>query len=118
MPSASGMTPPPPGGGNNNRNAGRGAGAMSGAARQRMLERFNQQFGGFRGSLSEAQRKQWDGEVAALVSARRVPLYKLVKGQPQAVVVRVGASDGSWTEVSGNIAEGDEVVVGTGRATK
>lgn len=107
-----------PGGGNNNRNAGRGAGAMSGAARQRMLERFNQQFGGFRDSLSEAQRKQWDGEVAALVSARRVPLYKLVKGQPQAVVVRVGASDGSWTEVSGNIAEGDEVVVGTGRATK
>lgn len=107
----------PGGGGNNNRNANRG-GAISGAARQRMLERFNQQFGAFRESLSEAQRSQWDSEVAALVSARRVPLYKLVKGEPQAVTVRVGASDGSWTEVSGNIAEGDEVVVGTGRGTK
>ncbi|WP_082124450.1 efflux RND transporter periplasmic adaptor subunit [Lysobacter capsici] len=106
------------GGGNNNRNASRGGGAISGAARQRMLERFNQQFGAFRESLSDAQRAQWDGEVAALVSARRVPLYKLVKGEPQAVTVRVGASDGSWTEVSGNIAEGDEVVVGTGRGTK
>ncbi len=104
------------GGGNNNRN--RAAGAVSGAARQRMLERFNQQFGAFRGLLSDEQKKTWDSEVGALVSARRAPLYRLVGGKPEAVVVRVGASDGSWTEVSGNIKEGDEVVVGSGRGAK
>ncbi|ALN59275.1 efflux transporter, RND family, MFP subunit [Lysobacter enzymogenes] len=104
------------GGGNNNRN--RAAGAVSGAARQRMLERFNQQFGAFRALLSDEQKQKWDSEVGALVSARRAPLYKLVGGKPEAVTVRVGASDGSWTEVSGNIKEGDEVVVGTGRGAK
>ncbi|MFK3646868.1 efflux RND transporter periplasmic adaptor subunit [Lysobacter enzymogenes] len=104
------------GGGNNNRN--RAAGAVSGAARQRMLERFNQQFGAFRGLLSDEQKQKWDSEIGALVSARRAPLYKLVGGKPEAVTVRVGASDGSWTEVSGNIKEGDEVVVGSGRGAK
>lgn len=105
------------GGGNNNRN-NRSGGAVSGAARQRMQERFNQQFGSFRATLNDAQRKQWDAEIANLVTARRVPLYKLVKGEPEQIVVRVGASDGSWTEVSGNIKEGDEIVVGSGRGTK
>ncbi|MGJ7903675.1 efflux RND transporter periplasmic adaptor subunit, partial [Lysobacter sp. 1R34A] len=104
------------GGGNNNRN--RGGGAVSGAARQRMQERFNQQFGAFRSMLNDAQRKQWDAEIANLVTARRVPLYKLVNGEPEQIVVRVGASDGSWTEVSGNIREGDEIVVGSGRGAK
>lgn len=106
-----------PGGGNNN-NRNRAAGAVSGAARQRMLERFNQQFGAFRATLTDAQKRTWDAEVGALVSARRAPLYKLAGGKPEAVMVRVGASDGSWTEVSGNIQEGDEVVVGTGRGAK
>ncbi|MGO1071281.1 efflux RND transporter periplasmic adaptor subunit [Lysobacter sp. CA199] len=107
-----------PGGGNNNRNANSNGGAPSGAARQRLQERFNQQFSGFREALTEAQRKQWDGEIAALVSARRAPLYKLVDGKAQAVVVRVGVSDGTWTEVSGNIKEGDEIIVGSGRASQ
>ncbi|MEI2456513.1 MULTISPECIES: efflux RND transporter periplasmic adaptor subunit [Lysobacter] len=101
------------GGGNNNRN--RNGGAMSGAARQRMLERFNQQFGAFRSLLDDGQRARWDAEIANLVTARRVPLYKLAGGKPEPVVVRVGASDGSWTEVSGNVREGDEIVVGSGR---
>ncbi|ALN82172.1 efflux RND transporter periplasmic adaptor subunit [Lysobacter antibioticus] len=105
------------GGGNNNR-GNRSGGAVSGVARQRMQERFNQQFGSFRSLLNDAQRKQWDAEIANLVTARRVPLYKLVKGEPEQIVVRVGASDGSWTEVSGNIQEGDEIVVGSGRGTK
>lgn len=104
------------GGGNNNRN--RSGGAVSGAARQRMQERFNQQFGSFRSTLNDAQRKQWDTEIVNLVTARRVPLYKLVNGEPEQIVVRVGASDGSWTEVSGNIREGDEIVVGSGRGAK
>ncbi|MGH8079434.1 MAG: efflux RND transporter periplasmic adaptor subunit, partial [Lysobacter sp.] len=105
-------------GGGNNRNGSRAGGAVSGAARQRMQERFNQQFAGFRATLNDDQRTLWDSEIAALVSARRAPLYKLVKGEPEAVVVRVGASDGSWTEVSGNIQEGDEIIVGSGRSAK
>lgn len=99
---------PPRGGGS--------GGAMSGAMRQRMQERFNQQFAAFRASLDDKQRARWDGEVAALVSARRAPLYKLVDGKPQPVTVRVGVSDGSSTEVSGDIREGEQIVVGTERA--
>ena len=98
------------------RNGGATAsGGMSGAMRQRMQERFNQQFAGFRATLTQAQRTRWDAEVAALVSARRAPLYKLVDGKPQRVMVRVGASDGSSTEIAGDVREGDKVVVGAGR---
>ena len=91
-------------------------GAASGAMRQRMLERFNQQFAAFRSTLDEAQRAQWDAGIAALVSARRAPIYKLVDGKPQATMVRIGVSDGSSTEVSGDIQAGDAVIVGAERA--
>ncbi|MFZ5638193.1 MAG: efflux RND transporter periplasmic adaptor subunit [Pseudomonadota bacterium] len=93
------------GGGNPGANAG-------GAMRQRMLERFNQQFGAFRDALREDQRAQWDSALNALVGARRAPVYVLADGQPKAVTVRVGASDGSSTEISGDLKVGDEVVVG------
>jgi len=100
------------GGGNN---ASRRNGGNAGAMRQRMTERFNQQIADFKATLDEAQKVQWDREIAALLVSRRAPLYKLVAGRPQAVTVRVGASDGSHTEVSGDIREGDEVIVGSGR---
>ncbi|HWI24944.1 MAG TPA: efflux RND transporter periplasmic adaptor subunit, partial [Lysobacter sp.] len=74
------------------RSGGATGGGMDGAMRQRMLERFNQQFATFRATLGEAQRARWDSEVAAIVTARRAPLYKLVDGKPQMVMVRVGAS--------------------------
>jgi len=94
-----------------------GGGNLDGAMRQRMLERFNQQFAAFRQSLGEAQRRQWDDALSALLNARRAPLYRLVDGVPRMVMVRVGASDGSSTEVSGGgIAEGDVVVTGIARA--
>ncbi|HET6434126.1 MAG TPA: efflux RND transporter periplasmic adaptor subunit [Xanthomonadaceae bacterium] len=80
--------------------------------RQRMLERFRQDFAGFRASLGEAQRRDWDAAVAALVGATRAPVYKLVDGQPRRVMVRVGASDGSDTEISGDVREGDLLVTG------
>ncbi|MGH8078559.1 MAG: hypothetical protein ACREPE_14720, partial [Lysobacter sp.] len=102
-----------PGGGNRR---GGNAGGDGGAMRQRMQERFNQQFASFRASLDPQQQARWDSEITALLTARRAPLYKLVDGKPQAVMVRLGASDGSWTEVSGDIAQGDEVVVGSERA--
>lgn len=103
-----------PGAGSGNR--GGGAGGNGGAMRQRMLERFNQQFATFRATLDEAQQRQWDRELMALSAARRAPVYTLEGGRPGPVTVRVGASDGSWTEVSGPIEEGDTVVVGSGRA--
>lgn len=105
-----------PGGGGSNR--GGAGGGNAGAMRQRMQERFNQQFAAFRATLDDTQRARWDTEVSALVSARRAPLYKLVAGKPQATMVRVGASDGSFTEVSGAVAKGDTVIAGSERAAK
>ena len=98
-------------------NAQRG-GAQEGASpamRQRMQERLQQQFAAFRASLDPAQRAQWDGAIDGLFAARRAPLYLLVAGKPQRVMVRVGASDGSNTEVSGKLRAGDLVIVGARR---
>jgi len=92
----------------------------SGAAaqmRQRMMERFQQDFAAFRTSLDAAQRKTWDAAMASLAGARRAPLYKLVDGEPQPVMVRIGASDGTDTEISGAIEAGDLIVTGE-RATR
>lgn len=90
----------------------RGAGNASGAMRQRMLERFNQQFGEFRTTLRDDQRAQWERAVNELVGARRAPVYLLADGKPKPVLVRVGASDGSSTEITGDLKAGDQVIVG------
>ncbi|MDN5781315.1 MAG: efflux RND transporter periplasmic adaptor subunit [Luteimonas sp.] len=98
--------------GGGSRGGSGGDGSMQAQMRQRMLERYQQDFAGFRASLDDARRKQWDDAVAALVGARRAPMYKLVDDKPQMVMVRIGASDGTSTEVSGNIKAGDVVVTG------
>ncbi len=98
---------PRPGG-----NAGGGSGAMQAQMRQRMAERMQQDFAPFRATLDEQQRQRWDGELRTLLGAKRAPVYKLVNGKPDMVQVRVGASDGTSTEVSGAVKEGDVVVVG------
>ena len=36
-------------------------------------------------------------------------------GKPQSITVRLGASDGTVTEVGGDIAEGDQVITGAER---
>lgn len=95
-----------------------GGGDMQAQLRQRMLERTTQQFAPFRSTLTPEQQKQWDAQIAALVGAKRAPLYKLVAGKPQMTIVRVGASDGSNTEVSGDIKQGDQVVTGERAADK
>ena len=97
---------PQSGGGN------RGAGNASGAMRQRMMERFNQQFGEFRATLRDDQRQQWEGAVSELIGARRAPVYVLADGKPRPVLVRVGASDGNSTEIIGDLKAGDQVIVG------
>lgn len=104
------------GGGRAGGSSGGGNGGNDPAMRQRMQERFKQQFAGFRGTLGPQQQSMWDAEMATLLTARRAPLHKLVDGKPEAVMVRVGASDGSWTEVSGDVREGEQVVVGSERA--
>jgi HlyD family secretion protein len=102
-----------PRGGNN---TGGSNGGNQGAMRQRMLERLRQQFAVFRVTLDPAKQQHWDEALAAMATARRAPLYKLVDGKPRQVQVQVGASDGSSTEVSGDIREGDQVIVGAARA--
>lgn len=100
-------------GGRGGRRTGGGvAPAMQAQLRQRMLERYQQDFAAFRNKLDDARRAKWDAAVSALVGARRAPLYKLVDGQPQRVMVRIGPSDGTTTEVSGNIQAGDVVITG------
>ena len=85
------------------------------AMRQRMAEAMTRSFATFRASLSAEQQLAWDGQLRALATARRGTVWKLVDGRPQAATVRVGASDGTVTEVSGEIAEGDVVIVGQER---
>lgn len=80
--------------------------------RQRMQQRMQQQFAAFRGTLDEAKRKRWDAAIAAIGNATFVELYRLVDGKPQPVRVRVGASDGTDTEIAGPVQAGDLVVTG------
>lgn len=91
---------------------GGSAGNMQGQIRQRMIERFQQDFAAFRATLDEQQAARWDNELKSLLGAKRAPVYKLVAGKPQMVQLRIGASDGTNTEISGDIREGDVVVIG------
>ncbi|MCE7031100.1 efflux RND transporter periplasmic adaptor subunit [Lysobacter sp. GX 14042] len=91
------------------------SGDMQAAMRQRTGERLAAQFADFRATLDEVRQAEWDRGLAALAGARRAPLYLLEGGGVRAVMVRVGASDGSWTEVSGPLEDGDQVVVGSER---
>ncbi|MDR1075032.1 MAG: efflux RND transporter periplasmic adaptor subunit [Xanthomonadaceae bacterium] len=81
--------------------------------RQRMADRFREGFAGFRNSLSDTQRKEWDLTLSDLVNAKRTEVYRLVDDRPQAVMVRLGASDGTMTEVSGGgLQAGDQIITG------
>ena len=91
---------------------GAGNSGMMAQVRQRMRERMQQQFAGFRATLGDAQRAKWDAAVDGLLNAKRAPVYKLVDGKPDMAMVRIGASDGTTTEISGNIKEGDLLVAG------
>jgi len=86
--------------------------------RQRMMDRFQQTFAGFTATLDADQRAQWNRTLAATVGATRVTVYRLVDGRREAVPVRLGASDGSTTEVSGALSEGDAIVTGERAAAR
>ena len=90
-----------------------GSGDMQAQMRQRMSERFQQDFAAFRASLDQAQQKRWDMALGTLLNAKRATLYRLDDGKPEAVMVRIGASDGTATEVSGGrLKAGDQIVTG------
>lgn len=105
------------GGGMGGQRPGGGGGNGSDGAR-RMAERMKQSFGPFRDTLSPEQQKTWDAELVTLATAKRAPVYKLVDGKPEQVTVRIGATDGTRTEIIGDgLAEGDLVIVGSARPT-
>ena len=92
---------------------------MQAQMRARMRDRFNQQFAAFVATLDDAQKTKWNAALEAQLNAKRVTIYKLADGKPEATTVRLGASDGSSTEVSGpGIAEGDLVITGERSATE
>lgn len=92
---------------------GSGSGDMQAQVRQRMAERFQQDFAAFRTGLDDAQKQKWDAALGALLNAKRASLYRLVDGKPEPVMVRIGASDGTATEVSGGgLKEGDQIITG------
>lgn len=94
-----------------------GGGNSSDGAR-RMAERMKQSFAPFRATLSPEQQQKWDAELATLATAKRAPVYKLVEGKPEQVTIRIGASDGTRTEIMGEgLAEGDLIIVGSARPT-
>ena len=98
---------------------GGGDASMQAQMRARMRDRFNQQFADFRVTLDDQQRGKWDMALEAQLNAKRVTIYKLVAGKPQLAMARLGASDGSRTEVSGNaLKEGDEVISGERSASE
>lgn len=92
--------------------------SMMAQMRARMRDRLNQQFAAFTASLDPAQRGKWSAGVDALLNARRVTVYRLANGKPEAISIKIGASDGSSTEVSGrDIREGDQIISGERAAT-
>jgi len=93
--------------------------SMQAQLRARMRDRFSQQFSAFAATLDDAQKGKWNAALDAQLNAKRVTLYKLgADGKAEAVMARLGASDGSSTEVSGrDIAEGDRIISGDRVAT-
>jgi HlyD family secretion protein len=84
--------------------------------RQRGQQRMKEMYAPFRAVLTPEQQALWDREIAQLANQKRGTVYLLIDGKPVATQVRLGLSDGSYTEVGGgNIKEGDLVILGENR---
>ena len=101
------------------RNASASAGGQQGGGNRsnRFAERFAKSFEQVRAQLDQAQQARWDQQIQSLFNAKRATVYVLEKGEPKAVEIRLGASDGSRTEVIGGLSEGQQVIVGSTRKT-
>ena len=104
-----GMGPPP---GMAMAGGGANAANIQAQVRQRMMERIQQEFADFTSLLDDTQKAQWSRALASSLNATRTTLYRVVDGRRESVQVRIGASDGTSSEVSGPIAEGDEIITG------
>jgi HlyD family secretion protein len=88
-------------------------------SRQRGQQRMKEMYAPFRAALDPQQQAQWDREIAKLATLKRGTVYLLVAGKPVATQVRLGLSDGSYTEVGGgNIKEGDLAILGENRPSQ
>ena len=96
--------------------AGSGQPGGSGNGTRRFAERFAKAFEAVRAELTPAQQSQWDQQIQALFSAKRATVYVLEKGEPTALEIRLGASDGSRSEVIGGLRAGQQVITGSARA--
>jgi HlyD family secretion protein len=105
---------------------GQGSGASAGAGQgapgggnggRRFAERFAKAFEDVRAALSPEQQAQWDQQIQALFNAKRATVYVLEKGEPVAVEIRLGATDGSRSEVIGGLSNGQMVIVGSARTS-
>lgn len=101
--------------GASNMGGGQQAGGNGNGSR-RFAERFAKAFEAVRAELTPAQQSQWDQQIQALFSAKRATVYVLEKGEPTAVEIRLGASDGSRSEVIGGLRAGQQVITGSARA--
>jgi HlyD family secretion protein len=100
-------------------NAGGESAPNSEQRSQRGQQRIKEMYAPFRAVLNPGQQAQWDRELAQLASQKRGTVYLLVAGKPVATPVRLGLSDGSYTEVGGgDIKEGDLVILGENRPTQ
>lgn len=102
----------------NSPNAGGGQGSPgAGNGGRRFAERFAKAFEDVRAVLSPEQQTQWDQQIQALFNAKRATVYVLEKGEPVAVEIRLGATDGSRSEVIGGLNNGQMVIVGSARTS-
>jgi HlyD family secretion protein len=90
------------------------------ANRRRELERVRgETHTRIAGILSAEQRPAWErllAESGARGAAAAGRVYTLEGGEPKALELRIGLSDGMSTEVLSGIAEGAEVIIGTAAA--
>ena len=67
--------------------------------------------------LAPELQSQWDQQIQALFNAKRANVYVRDKGEPVAVEIRLGVSDGSRSEVIGGLKNGQQVIIGSTRST-
>ena len=92
------------------------SGTPAGDRSRRLAERMKQNFATFRASLHPGQQATWDSSLAALSRGKRAPVYRLLDGKPEQISVRIGATDGTRSEIIGSeLVEGDLVIVGSAR---
>lgn len=92
------------------------------AARKKEIGRLRgQSRAQIRDMLDEEQRKKYDAMIAGQQgrAAARGRVWVLeADGQPKSINVRLGVSDGTYTELVGDeLKSGDQVIVGSGAAT-